>query len=1054
MKSQKILANPLTMYKTRNRVDKKPKIIKTPYFHLIEKLELPLEEPVWCPTAVKSGQSISIKAMVEYLNIAPAIERKAVLLIRAYDESGNEVNVQLDKMFKSEAFGAYFVYLPSTQSKVTELYTFVVPEGVSTIHFGFSRFLCSDDERVLVSDLTIYPQAVAQSSKKIKTASNHVIEKLELPLEDPVWCPTTVKTGQSISIKARVDYLNIAPAIERKAVLLIRAYDESGNEVNVQLDKMFKSEAFGAYFIYLPSTQSEVTELYTFVVPEGVSMIHFGFSRFLCSDDEQVVVSDLNIYPQAVAQSSKKIGTASNHLIEKLELPLEDPVWYPTVVKPGDSISIKALVEYLNIDPAAKRKAVLLIRAYDEFGKLKFVNLDKLFQSDAFGAYFKYLAPADNEVEDVYSFEVPEEVAIIYFGFSRFLCRQGEQVIINKLAIYPESVSPSSHLKRENSALGQIHNLSYHFKRNHININKSFPRISYDYGKRLWPNKVKDIRFISVLDEISESSWSEEFGLFRLTRNNFVKQVAASTANGLFLESCWNGNSGEWLYAFTSPELKHKNAQDLLKAISVAKSKGLPIMFWNKEDPMHYEKFLPIAEKCDIVFTTDVNKVDDYKKDLNNNNVYTLPFAANPYICNPMNRSRYEEENICFAGSYYSVGHDDRKQQMDDVLPALLNLDGIIYDRMSKLNNERYYFPDKYQNIIRDSVNFKEMTALYKHFKLFLNVNTITDSPSMMSRRVYELLACGTPVISTPSRALEEQFPNIVQIAESAEEVERIAKRLLNHPKEYEQLSHLGYREVMLKHTYENRKNVICKSLNIPNRNQQPLVSVILCTCRSYLIDRIVENLTRQNYQNIEVIFVLQDFSNTEISMLLDKVKASNIKRVEMIELNSKDISLGERFNTAAKIAKGEYIAKIDDDDFYFENYLTDMLIPFAFGDFALVGKREVFMYLEGQNKLIRRYPKQRHQTVEFVAGPTFVIKKSVFDQVKFEQRNTGEDSSFIKNIIIKGYKVYSSDPFNFVQFRASNSNHHTWKVKDQELLSGSQTEVICDGLDDSYYRF
>ena len=591
-------------------------------------------------------------------------------------------------------------------------------------------------------------------------------------------------------------------------------------------------------------------------------------------------------------------------------------------------------------------------------------------------------------------------------------------------------------------------------ERKYIDIKNNFSRISYDYSRDLWPKKVKSTRFISVLDEISESSWSEEFGLFRLARNNFVKQVAASTANGLFLESCWNGNNGEWLYAFTSPELKHKNAQDLLKAIDVAKSKGLPILFWNKEDPMHYEKFLPIAEKCDIVFTTDANKVDDYKKDLNNNNVYTLPFAANPYICNPMNRSRYEEESICFAGSYYSVGHDARKQQMDDVLPALLNLDGIIYDRMSKLNNERYYFPEKYQNIIRDSVNFKEMTALYKHFKLFLNVNTITDSPSMMSRRVYELLACGTPVISTPSKALEEQFPNIVQIAESAEEVERIAKRLLTHPKEYEKLSHLGYREVMLKHTYEDRKDVICKSLSIPNRNQQPLVSVILCTCRSYLIDRIVENLTRQNYQNIEVIFVLQDFNSTEVSMLLDKVKASSIKRVEVIELNSKDISLGERFNTAAKIAKGEYIAKIDDDDFYFENYLKDMLIPFSFGDFALVGKREVFMYLEGQNKLIRRYPKQRHQTVEFVAGPTFVVKKSVFDQVEFEQRNTGEDSSFIKNIIIKGYKVYSSDPFNFVQFRASNSDHHTWKVTDNELLNGKQTEVVCEGLDDSFYRF
>ncbi len=298
MKSQKISANPLTTYKTKDRVDKKPKIINTPHFHLIEKLELPLEEPVWYPTAVKLGQRISIKAIVEYLNIDSANTRKAVLLIRAYDETSNEVDLQLDQMFKSDAFDAEFKYLAPTQNVVEELYTFIVPEVVTTIHFGFNRFLCSKSEQVIVSDLTIFPEVeteIIESTKKLETPGNRFIEKLLLPLEDPVWYLTAVKSGQSISIKAIVEYLNIAPAIDRKAVLLIRAYDDASNEVSVQLDRMFKSEAFGAQFKYLSPTQGVVDELYTFVVPEGISTIQFGFSRFLCSNSEQVVISDLAI---------------------------------------------------------------------------------------------------------------------------------------------------------------------------------------------------------------------------------------------------------------------------------------------------------------------------------------------------------------------------------------------------------------------------------------------------------------------------------------------------------------------------------------------------------------------------------------------------------------------------------------------------------------------------------------------------------------------------------------------------------------------------------------
>src|SRR5690606_19682586 len=149
----------------------------------------------------------------------------------------------------------------------------------------------------------------------------------------------------------------------------------------------------------------------------------------------------------------------------------------------------------------------------------------------------------------------------------------------------------------------------------------------------------------------------------------------------------------------------------------------------------------------------------------------------------------------------------------------------------------------------------------------------------------------------------------------------------------------------------------------------------------------------------------------------------------------------------AATHAKGEYIAKMDDDDLYYEHYLADMLIPFTFGDYGMVGKKELFMYLSGSNKLGKRFSGMKHLVVDFVARHTFVIKKKVFDQVKFESRNTGEDSSFINNIQAAGYKIYAADPFNFIQFRA-DPNKHTWGVSDEEILKGKQTIVAAECFD------
>ena len=1061
MKSKKISANPFTMYKARNRVDKKPKIIKTPHFHLVEKLELPLEDPVWYPTAVKSGQSISIKAMVEYLNIAPAIDRKAVLLIRAYDDAGNEVEIQLDKMFRSEAFGAYFVYLPSTQSEVTELYTFVVPEGVSTIHFGFSRFLCSDNEQVVVSDLTIYPQAVVQSSKKIETASNHLIEKLELPLEDPVWCPTTVETGQSISIKAMVEYLNIAPAIDRKAVLLIRAYDDAGNEVNVQLDKMFRSEAFGAYFIYLPSTQSEVTELYTFVVPEGVSTIHFGFSRFLCSDDEQVVVSDLNIYSQAEIKSPKSIDLLGTHYVEKLELPLEEPIWYPTSVHSGQAISIKALVDYLNIDLTNNRKAVLLIRSYDETGNEVDVQLDKTFKSEAFGAYFIYIPSTQSKVTELYTFVVPEGISTIYFGFIKFLCSDDEQVLVSNLTIEPQAVMLSEDIaaiiKVQDDYQEAYEKLAKFRKNIEIETSRFLEEIksvselnlvtstllhntkgivhTADIGITDKKNKVlksteigvpkKDkgklknsfTQGLTLLDPISEECWADTFNGYGVVNNSYVKQVETTKSDFAFFESAWKANKGEWLYAFNSPDLQHDNAQKLLDVIGKLREKSIPVIFWNKEDPMHYEMFKPIAKEADYVFTTDSQIVEKYRKELNNPNVWALSFAAPVSKTNPIDRFSGIVENVCFAGTYYAKNHPDRKRQMDKLLPTLLDNDGFIYNRVSENKSDNYAYPSEYNEIIREGVGFEEMIELYKKFKIFLNVNTIVNSPTMMSRRVYELLASGTPVVSTPSKAITAQFPGIVLTATNKEEANIAVGNLLGNSYFWHRQSVLGIREVMLKHTYQIRWEYIKNCIADKEASDDSLneVSIIAKYTGLIGIEGYIETLLNQNNIKLNKLIIINSSKNLSKN-LVEKVLESD-ENAQLLIVDSYNDAINE-----LKEVSSDYVYFTEDSIINFQNAVLDLVLANKYTKSKAITRQAYYSFEELKDKPVNNVDlnidnANWYKTINETSLRSVLVDRLFLDMYTINPSKWEVESAIGDN------DIFIIDPFNIVSVEKPKNN-------------------------------
>jgi glycosyltransferase involved in cell wall biosynthesis len=216
---------------------------------------------------------------------------------------------------------------------------------------------------------------------------------------------------------------------------------------------------------------------------------------------------------------------------------------------------------------------------------------------------------------------------------------------------------------------------------------------------------------------------------------------------------------------------------------------------------------------------------------------------------------------------------------------------------------------------------------------------------------------------------------------------------------------------------------------------QEVGVSIITCTNRPHFFENIINNYKRQLYKNKELIIIL----NMESMRLSDYRRKIRLFSNITIYKAPEKFSLGRTLNYAVSKTKYPFIAKFDDDDYYSPYYLREQMRALHRTGAGIVGKGAHLKYFEGKKLLAITSPKQRHKFVRFVAGGTLLFKKRVYNAVRFNNITLGEDVDFMRRSREKGYKIYSSSPYNFVGIRRKNKKSHTWMASDEYILKGSQ---------------
>lgn len=563
-------------------------------------------------------------------------------------------------------------------------------------------------------------------------------------------------------------------------------------------------------------------------------------------------------------------------------------------------------------------------------------------------------------------------------------------------------------------------------------------------------NRYHDVKIIYVFDIFSEACFQYEANFIPADKDNWRQQFETIKPILFLAESAWKGNSGAWTKMMTEYAKLTKNP--LKEILNYCKLSGIKTVFWNKEDPPNFNVFIDVAQDFEYIFTTDCNCVKKYQNICGHQRVFSLPFAAQPRIHNPHNPTGKTINRVCFAGTWYSHKYEERRTLLRLLLEPALEQDVLdIFDRQFDFPDKRYRFPNNYQKSVIGNLNYAQMLLAYRLYNVFLNVNSVTSSPTMFSRRVFEVLACGTPVISTKSIGMEEMLGNFVKITDSKDSTARHIKNLLNNCEYKQKLGHLGYRYIHQHHTYRHRLNTIFSKVGIKLEIQEPkpLVSVVIVVRSIEALQVSIKNYANQLYQNKELLLILQGdwFCSSNADQTIKDLPNTKVFHVKP------NFPLDECYSIGIDNATGCYCSPMKDNDLYGKNFISDLILSLFYTDADVIIKGVYFKYIEGINQLFmvrefkeHQYIKQTQDLLIFQSAAALINMK-IFQTIHFRKHNFCFNiAPFLKRCNEHGKKIYSSDKYNYVLYENFNQKpFHFPKILSSDFLNN--TSYVCDDL-------
>ena len=224
-----------------------------------------------------------------------------------------------------------------------------------------------------------------------------------------------------------------------------------------------------------------------------------------------------------------------------------------------------------------------------------------------------------------------------------------------------------------------------------------------------------------------------------------------------------------------------------------------------------------------------------------------------------------------------------------------------------------------------------------------------------------------------------------------------------------------------------------------------PTVSVLVSTLRADDLSHLLDQLIAQTLPAFELVLGLHTI---ELSASHKRqIAALNRRKIKIIAKEfSKDKTLGMILSELAKLSSGEFIAKMDDDDYYGPEHLRDLLDAAIATKADVVGRAMNYVYLEPLQLTVRRFAPHGTQAVElwsdWVCGGTILAKREAAEAVGwFGEGNTAVDRFLLSGITNNGGKIWRTFGAGYIYRRTFT--FHTYVTNYSKYLNGANEQVV-----------
>jgi len=538
------------------------------------------------------------------------------------------------------------------------------------------------------------------------------------------------------------------------------------------------------------------------------------------------------------------------------------------------------------------------------------------------------------------------------------------------------------------------------------------------------------VRMACIMDDFTFGSYQPECQLFQLTPENWQGELEAFQPELLFIESAWRGKDELW-----GSKVGHCS-QELQGIVAWCRQRHIPTLFWNKEDPVHFETFLTTAQLFDFVFTTDMDCIHRYKAALGHEHVYFLPFACQPAVHNPIEKY-VRKDAFCFAGAYY-VRYPERTRDLESFvkeLPAHRPLE--IYDRNYGKDDPNYQFPAEYQPHIVGTLPFTEIDKAYKGYRYAINLNSIKQSQTMFARRVYELLGSNTLTISNYSRGVRLMFGDLVVTSDSGSEIRRRLEQFESDSR-VDRLRLAGLRKAMSEHTYADRLNCILeKIIGQPRACELPAFTVVAMANDQQQAQAIITNAQRQQGVELELLLVCGNSLKVEAAQAL----------LESSSLRGRTVSGKTLRKQHLQELAGEqrWVCGMHAADYYGAHYLLDMALATRYSNAQVIGKAAYHSADEQGVAVLHNAESAYH------AGHFLAARRAVIHPAFAQTQNAREWLQALADLKYSVVDQLAIDSFNYCEGAGSDAaSGITAQIDDVAVNQGislADLDAMAEGI-------